>query len=40
MCTKISDRICCWEQFNYDRDNVNDPKSAVDVLAMWDTELF
>jgi hypothetical protein len=38
--TKISGGIRCWEQFNSDRDAVNDPQNTVDVLAMWGTWSF
>jgi hypothetical protein len=38
--TKISGGIRCWDQFNYDRDDVNDPKSTVGVLAMWGTRSY
>jgi hypothetical protein len=36
--TKISGGIRCWDQFIYDRDDFNDPKSTVGVLAMWGTQ--
>ena len=38
--TKISGGIRCWDQFNYDRDDVNDLKSTVGVLAMWGTRSY
>jgi hypothetical protein len=38
--TKISGGISCWDQFIYDRDDVNDPKSTVGVLAMWGTQSY
>jgi hypothetical protein len=38
--TKISGGIRCWDQFIYDRDDVNDPKSTVGVLAMWGTRSY
>jgi hypothetical protein len=38
--TKISGGIRCWDQFKYDRDDVNDPESTVGVLAMWGTRSY
>jgi len=38
--TKISGGIRCWDQFIYDREDVNDPKSTVGVLAMWGTRSY
>jgi hypothetical protein len=38
--TKISGGIHCWDQFIYDRDDVNDPESTVGVLAMWGTRSY
>ncbi len=38
--TKISDGIRCWEQFNSDRDAVNDPQNTADVLVIWVTQSF
>ena len=38
--TKISGGIRCWDQFIYDRDDVNDPKSTVGVLAIWGTQSY
>jgi hypothetical protein len=35
--TKISGGFRCCDQFIYDREDVNDPKSTVGVLAMWGT---
>jgi hypothetical protein len=35
--TKISGGIRCCDQFISDREDVNDPKSTVGVLAMWGT---
>jgi hypothetical protein len=37
---KISGGIRCWDQFIYDREDVNDPKSTVGVLAMWGTRSY
>jgi hypothetical protein len=38
--TKISGGVRCWDWFIYDRDDVNDPKSTVGVLAMWGTHSY
>ena len=38
--TKVTGGIRCWSQFDYDRDNVNDPNSTVGVLAMWGTRSY
>jgi len=38
--TAVTGGIRCWPLFNYDRDNVNDPDSTVDVLAMWGTRSY
>jgi hypothetical protein len=38
--TKISGGIRCWEQFNSEKDAVNDPQNTADVLAMWGTRSF
>jgi hypothetical protein len=38
--TTVTGGIRCWPHFNYDRDNVNDPNSTVDVLAMWGTRSY
>ena len=38
--TKISGGIRCWEQFNSDRDAMNDTQNTADVLAMWGTRSY
>ena len=38
--TTVTGGIRCWPQFNHDRDDVNDPDSTVDVLAMWGTRSY
>ena len=38
--TPVTGGIRCWPLFNYDRDNVNDPNSPVDVLAQWGTRSY
>ena len=38
--TTVTGGIRCWPHFNYDRDNVNDPNSTVDVLAMWGSRSY
>jgi hypothetical protein len=38
--TKITGGIRSWPQFNHDRDDVNEPQSNTDVLAMWGTQSY
>jgi hypothetical protein len=39
-CTKITGGIGPWPKFNHDWDNVNDPQSDTDVLAMSGTRSY